>query len=162
MDCELLFELAKKQYHLDPESVHGPAHWRRVEKVGLFMAKRTGAHPIIVRLFAMFHDCCRLSDDTDAGHGFRGGQFAQQLRGKAIDIPDDQFALLYEACVGHADGRISNDPTIGTCWDADRLDLGRVGIIPEPTLMSTAFGKEIAHSGSIYPFLSGGDARNDK
>ena len=31
----------------------------------------------------------------------------------------------------------SDDPIIGTCWDADRLDLGRVGVKPNPKLLST-------------------------
>ena len=35
----------------------------------------------------------------------------------------------------------TDDPTIGTCWDADRLDIGRVGIIPHERFMSTAAGK---------------------
>jgi uncharacterized protein len=33
---------------------------------------------------------------------------------------------------------------IGACWDADRLDLTRVGIIPDPDMMSTEPGKELA------------------
>ena len=37
----------------------------------------------------------------------------------------------------HTGGRTSDDPTTGTCWDADRLDIGRVGIIPHQRYMST-------------------------
>jgi uncharacterized protein len=36
----------------------------------------------------------------------------------------------------------SEVPTIGVCWDADRLDLTRVGIMPDPEFFSTAAGKE--------------------
>ena len=39
--------------------------------------------------------------------------------------------------VEHTDGTISDDPTIGCCWDADRLDLPRVGMQPDPALLST-------------------------
>ena len=28
-------------------------------------------------------------------------------------------------------------PTVGTCWDADRLHLPRVSITPDPVLLST-------------------------
>ena len=28
-------------------------------------------------------------------------------------------------------------PTVGTCWDADRLHLPRVSIVPDPALLST-------------------------
>lgn len=34
--------------------------------------------------------------------------------------------------------------TIDACFDADRLDLGRVGITPDPEKMATERGKELA------------------
>jgi uncharacterized protein len=40
--------------------------------------------------------------------------------------------LLFEACRLHTDGLTSSEPTVQACWDADRLDLGRVGITPKP------------------------------
>lgn len=39
----------------------------------------------------------------------------------------------------------------GTCWDANRLDLDRVGVVPSPEFMSTEFGRQIASAGSIQP-----------
>jgi hypothetical protein len=60
---------------------------------------------------------------------------------------------LETACVWHTEEKHHTDPTIGTCWDADRLDLGRVGMIPNARFMSTAFGKEIADHGVIHPWL---------
>ena len=33
---------------------------------------------------------------------------------------------LTEACRDHSMGRLSRDLTIQVCWDADRLDLGRL------------------------------------
>ncbi len=36
----------------------------------------------------------------------------------------------------HSGGEVSTNPTIQSCWDADRLDLGRVGIIPSPRFVS--------------------------
>jgi uncharacterized protein len=36
----------------------------------------------------------------------------------------------------HSGGEVSTNKTIQTCWDADRLDLGRVGIIPAPKYLS--------------------------
>src|SRR5262249_24487970 len=56
------------------------------------------------------------------------------------------FALLYYACAWHERGRVSDDPTIGACWDADRLDLPRVGTQPMPELMSTEEGKARARA----------------
>jgi uncharacterized protein len=136
-------------------SPHGPAHWRRVDQNGLLLATKTRADVVVVKLFALFHDCCRLNEGTDDGHGARGAAYAAELRGEFFDLDDAAFALLQDACTGHTEGDKSDDATIGTCWDADRLDLGRVGMIPDPRYMSTAFGQEIARVGSIQPFIDG-------
>lgn len=81
---------------------------------------------------------------VDQGHGIRGAAYATELRGKLFDLDNDAFSLLHYACTWHTDQNFSDNPTIGTCWDADRLDLGRVGIIPNENFMSTSFGKETA------------------
>jgi len=153
IDFDALWERVAKQYHGDIYSVHGPAHWQRVQQNGLLLASRTGADATVVRLFALFHDSQRINEGTDDGHGARGAAYAAELRGELYQLEDGPFALLHEACTWHTDRDFSDEPTIGTCWDADRLDLGRVGMIPNPDFMSTAFGKEIARVGSIQPFL---------
>jgi len=48
---------------------------------------------------------------------------------------------------GHTHEGYHDDVTIQTCWDADRLDLGRVGIIPDPDRMCTGMGKQLALAG---------------
>lgn len=45
----------------------------------------------------------------------------------------------------HDKGETTTDPTIGCCWDADRLDLGRVGKKPDPAYMSTMLGRSAAN-----------------
>lgn len=154
IDFDNLWKIVTDQYHSPGYSVHGPDHWRRVEQNGLLLATRTGADIDVVRLFALFHDSRRENDGADDGHGARGAEYAASLRETAFDLPDARFELLRYACVWHTDGDHHNDPTIGTCWDADRLDLGRVGVIPAPEFMSTDFGREIAEAGSIQPFLT--------
>ena len=37
-----------------------------------------------------------------------------------------------------------DDATVNACFDADRLDLGRVGIIPNPDKMATVQGRILA------------------
>lgn len=150
---DLLWKLVTEKFHTQLYSVHGPAHWRRVERNGLLLATQTGADLEVVRLFALFHDSRRINENYDAGHGARGAEYAASLRGSAFTLDDARFELLHFACVWHTGGQHHADPTIGTCWDADRLDLGRVGIIPEERYMSTEFGREIAEVGSIQPFL---------
>ncbi len=153
IDFQLLWDTVTAQYAGSLYSIHGSAHWRRVEQNGLLLAQRTDADVTIVKLFALFHDSMRINKGTDDGHGERGAIYAAELRGKLFTLDDARFALLRDACIGHTDEGHSDNPTIGTCWDADRLDLGRVGIIPDEAYMSTAFGKEIARAGSIFPFL---------
>lgn len=126
-------------------SVHGPWHWEKVEKNGLALAKLTPkCDNLVVQLFALIHDCCRVNDDHDPDHGGRAADFARQLyEEKALEISPKQLELLAEACIGHNNGETSTDPTIGVCWDADRLDLTRVGISPDPKLLSTSAGKQL-------------------
>jgi uncharacterized protein len=82
-----------------------------------------------------------VNEGTDPGHGERGGELALALREEWFAISDEEFGLLYEACAGHTDGKTDADITIQTCWDADRLDLGRVGTIPEPKKLCTNAAK---------------------
>ena len=136
-----ILRAARSVYTLDPLSFHGPSHWLRVEKYGLYLAERTGADVAVVRLFARLHDCCRENEGWDPDHGRRAADFATSLRGGVLNITDEQFELLAHAMRLHNDGLTSEDPTVGTCWDADRLDLGRVGVEPDPRFMSTDVGR---------------------
>ena len=124
-------------YALRWDGVHGLPHWARVLETGLRLAAETGADPEVVALFAIFHDSCRTSEGWDHGHGRRGAERAAALRGSAFDLDDDRFDLLHHACVHHTDGGTDGDLTVRTCWDADRLDLGRVGITPHPRYLCT-------------------------
>lgn len=153
LDFDQLWRLVEEQCHAPGHSVHGPSHWRRVERNGRLLATRTGADVDVVRLFALFHDSRRENDGWDDGHGARGAEYAAMLRGSVFDLSAERFELLHYACVLHTEGVHHDDPTIGTCWDADRLDLGRVGLIPNAKFMSTAFAREIADHGSIQPFM---------
>lgn len=145
--------VTEHRLHKADFSVHGPDHWRRVERNGCILATRTGADVEVVRLFAIFHDSCRLDDGYDKEHGQRGAEFAAELRGKLFELADEKFELLSHACIWHTDALHHADSTIGTCWDADRLDLKRVGMQPDAKYMSTAFGAEIARHGSIRPWV---------
>jgi uncharacterized protein len=144
IDFANLWRVVSGQFPLGKDSDHGPEHWRRVEANGLLLAKETGADLTVVRLFALFHDSRRENEFTDPDHGRRGAIYAGELRNIHFQITDPQFKLLETACVWHTEATDHEDPTIGTCWDADRLDLGRVGIIPDPKYMSTDPGRRMA------------------
>jgi len=43
----------------------------------------------------------------------------------------------------HTDGHTDGDATLQACWDADRLDLGRVRITPQPHRLCTDAAREL-------------------
>jgi len=131
-----------EDYALPWYGLHGVGHWARVLENGLRLARATGADVEIVRLFAVFHDSCRINEGVDAGHGHRGAGLAAQLQGDLFELSDAGFGLLHDACANHTDGLTDANITIQTCWDADRLDLGRVGTMPEPRLLCTNVARE--------------------
>lgn len=131
-------------YPLPHWGLHGLSHWARVWENGLALAEQSGADPQVVQLFALFHDSRRVDDGWDLDHGRRGAELAVELRGKTFELDDARFRLLFEACEWHTKGQHHPDPTIHTCWDSDRLDLGRVGILPSPKYLNTARAKEPA------------------
>jgi uncharacterized protein len=143
-DLSNLWVLATRRFSLGPHSMHGSAHWQRVELNGLEIARHSGADERVVRLFAVLHDSRRLNESHDPEHGQRAADWARELRGREFDLPDTEFDLLCDAMIRHDRGETSADPTVGTCWDADRLDLPRVGIRPHASYMSTAYGRSRA------------------
>jgi uncharacterized protein len=119
-------------------SIHGESHWQRVAAAGLALLPETpGVDPALVFLFALFHDSMRLNDNQDPLHGPRGAQLARELRGEVLDLEGEEMDLLSFACKEHTNGGLGPDPTVGVCWDADRLNLWRVGIRPNPRWLST-------------------------
>jgi uncharacterized protein len=119
-------------------SIHGESHWQRVAAAGLSLLPQTpGAEPALVFLFALFHDSMRFNDSFDPMHGPRAAALARELRGGTFDLGDEEMDLLAFACEEHTNGGISKDPTVGVCWDADRLNLWRVGFEPIPAFLST-------------------------
>lgn len=122
-------------------AIHGKEHWHRVEDVGLKVAHlmESLGKPVdrdVVRLFAVLHDSCRLDDGTDPDHGRRAAEYTKEIRGRLFDLDDTRFEVLRKAIEGHADGYTSKNLTIGACWDSDRMDLRRLGIKPDPSLIS--------------------------
>lgn len=156
MNCD--FENLKseiiKLYQGDLCSIHGIYHWERVEQHAIWIAKRSGADMEIVRIFAWVHDACRLNDLFDPEHGLRASKLAEKLNGSAFHLSSDRLDTLKMACEFHTTQKYTQNQTVATCWDADRLDLGRVGVIPSSDFMNTQFGKKVAEEGSFYSLLN--------
>ena len=141
LDLKPVVRAVLQQYELPLDGTHGVGHWARVWENGRRISEQTGANLQVVGLFAVLHDSRRVNESTDPNHGQRAAEFAVELRGRAFDTTDAEFELLYMACAGHTDERTHPDITIQTCWDADRLDLGRVGMAPHPTYLCTEVAK---------------------
>lgn len=135
---------ARAEFKLDQTGVHGPAHWQRVRDNGLRLAESTGADTTVIELFAFLHDCKRENDGTDPQHGARAAGFLWDIRHLfPAEFSIAQMAPLTHAIEFHSDGltviagKLKHRVTVATCWDADRLDLGRVGIVPDPMMLCT-------------------------
>jgi uncharacterized protein len=133
-------------YRLSRAGLHGPAHWRRVRANGLALAARTdGADAVVVELFALLHDSRRINDDDDPEHGPRAAALVRHLADASlIGLDEARLDLLAEACARHTLGDVSVDPTIGCCWDADRLELSRLHIRPRDRFLSTEAARDPA------------------
>ncbi|MBI1372163.1 MAG: HD domain-containing protein [Phycisphaera sp.] len=124
---------------------HGVSHWARVLENGVRLAESTGADARVVELFALFHDSQRINESSDPGHGSRGAKLARHMRDEGWDaltaLSDDEFEMMCDACDRHTDGTTDGPVTVQTCWDADRLDLFRVGMYPDTRYLCTAAAK---------------------
>lgn len=118
---------------------HGELHWRCVTATGLELASGSpGVDRFLVFCFGLLHDTRRENEAVDPGHGRRAARLARELRTEGFLVVDPpRFDLLRDALVRHSDGQVSSEPTVGTCWDADRLHLPRVSIEPNPAFFST-------------------------
>jgi uncharacterized protein len=134
-----LLAMARDEFsrHMNFSGAHGASHWDRVHENGVALARLNGANLAVIALFAIFHDCRRESEWLNLDHGREAAKFLAERR-QQIPLGDEEFELLRRACASHSE-RTNHDPdlTVMTCWDADRLDLGRVGFKPDPKRLCT-------------------------
>jgi uncharacterized protein len=137
---ELLAEI-KSRYKLNWFGTHGVSHWSRVYENGVQLSGQEGVNSRVVQLFSIFHDSQRKNEVIDPNHGNRGSQLALELRDH-LPIDDDEFQLLVTACSFHTSADNHTNITVQACFDADRLDLGRIDNYPNPALLCTPLAKE--------------------
>ncbi len=125
-----LLTVLRQQFQLEWRGIHGAPHWARVRWNGLTMANVNGARCDVVELFAFLHDSRRFCDGLDREHGARAADFTLQLNRELLRLDRPGLDMLAYAVRYHSEGLIEAEVTVQTCWDADRLDLGRVGITP--------------------------------
>lgn len=131
-----ILKRVRQQFRINWHGIHGISHFARVRCHGIKIAQTCGANIQVVKLFALLHDSCRINENRDPGHGHRAISFANSLHGELFSLDVDGMYQLQYAMKHHSDGLMSSDVTIQTCWDADRLDLFRVGMYPHPDYLS--------------------------
>ena len=136
--------VVRPQFRLSfADGIHGVPHWTRVWFHGRSLAASLDVNPSVLAWFAFLHDSQRHNDYTDPLHGSRAADFATKLRhdGVITELAGTEFEHLCEAMRLHSDGHTLAEPAIQACWDADRLDLGRVGFTPDPKRLCTPRAK---------------------
>ena len=132
-----LLAMLHRAFRLEWRGIHGAPHWARVRVNGLLLARETGAREDVVELFAFLHDSQRFHDGGDREHGARAADTVHAINASLLRLDPAGLDQLIYACRHHSDGLTEADATVQTCWDADRLDLGRVGIQPRPDRLCT-------------------------
>lgn len=134
--------------------LHGIHHWDRVYANGQRLVT-PDVDPVVVAFFAYLHDSCRTNDGYDTTHGARAAEWIDTLRDTYLKLlSGKQIEQLKEACRLHTTTLKTGDPTIDACFDADRLDLWRVEIIPDPEKLATEKGKQIASTTDYLALLN--------
>lgn len=136
----------RRQFRLDWHGIHGAPHWARVRFHGVSLARALSVDVRIPVYFAVLHDSQRMDDGSDPEHGSRAAEYATWLRGRGhIELEDGAFGLLRQACIGHSNGLMEADLQVQVCWDADRLDLGRVDVYPDARRLCTVPARDPAY-----------------
>lgn len=124
---------------------HGPDHWMRVMRHSVAASRSLGISPLVPYIFGLVHDSKRMSDDLDPEHGPRAAAFVREQRESLFAfLSDADIERLALACDQHSDGVTHGEAHVLACFDADRLDLGRVGICPDPLYLCTSYAKQSA------------------
>jgi uncharacterized protein len=156
---------ALKAHARFPSRIHGPAHWARVHRFGVLLAEREqlpAAGRVCVEVFAWVHDLAREDDSGSNHHAIEGAASLDRVLPAIFDgLSSEQVETIRAAIRYHSDGMTAGRaydagafddlawprelvvPTIGCCWDADRLDLPRVGVHPGAQFMSTSAWREV-------------------
>lgn len=147
MNIELLAEWSLQ--HSKASALHLIKHWYNVSRYGDILCNM--AYPKecpnrkVVECFAYLHDSCRISDDGDIHHGERAAEKITEIRDSLLaELTDEEFELLQTACRLHTLADTHDDIIVQICMDADRLDLDRVGVVPDPERMASKYGAEYA------------------
>ncbi len=142
MKQDTLVRTVMRDFRLPPDGLHGPAHWARVLENGLRLAETVKVDRRVLEAFAVLHDALRVCDGLDRDHGRRAAALAWRLR-RRLGLEPADIRRLQAALAGHDEAMPDpGDDTVRVCWDAERLDLARLGITPRPTCLYTEAARD--------------------
>ena len=142
-ELESLREFCVSRWPEKMGATHGIEHWDRVAMFGK-MLYQEGADKDVIACFAYLHDSERKDNGIDMEHGLRASLFIDTIRDSYLkSLSDEQIETLKTACEMHTVVPRTGDITVNICFDSDRMDLLRVGILPVPERMATKRGAEL-------------------
>lgn len=141
VDFEQVRNIAFKHMKLK-KGLHGFGHIERVVEYAKLIAKKEcpGKYEDII-VGAYLHDVGRIDDSENNEHALKSAEIAEFLISRHWPWLDKK--KIVEAIKYHADGDVTDDHVIGAIWDADRLDLDRIGKVIDCNLLSTKTAKKI-------------------
>ena len=143
-----ILDIIVNDFKIDFYGDHGIRHWERVYNNSKILSEYYNIKSDVFELFALLHDSKREDEYCDINHGYRASLFVTELIDDELIKLDkkDQDRLLF-ACANHTikdkTDLLCEDIVVKICFDSDKLDLGRVGIIPDPFRMNTDYAKEL-------------------
>lgn len=141
-----LWRYCRRRFRSELGLEHGPGHWKRVAAFGRMLCDLDpSVDRLVVNAFACLHDVERRDNCDDLEHGPRAAMLVKRIRHTYLPyLNDEQIGLLSTACELHTTAPSTGAPTVNACLDADRLDLLRCGIVPDPARMASVAGAGIA------------------
>lgn len=138
-----IIERIHQGLHISSNSIHAESHWKRVAAFGEYIAKKEKLNKHLMRLFAYFHDSKRFNDSVDPKHGPRAAEYIKTFTLTELGLNKNERNQLIFACRYHTYEEKTEDIDVLACWDSDRLDLPRVGIVIDPDRLFTKTAKNI-------------------
>ncbi|HBG14571.1 MAG TPA: hypothetical protein DDW96_04515 [Synergistaceae bacterium] len=122
--------------------LHGIPHLRRVAILSGRLSKAVGEDVESAVVMGFLHDSARKNDGNDIEHAHDSAILARELIERFF--PHLDVDRICDAIEGHADGEVTKDPLTACLWDADRLELKRIGRTIDTELLSTKVAKRLA------------------
>ena len=133
----MILKTIRKQIKIDWWGHHGIRHWARVRRNGRIIAQHVPNIDLtVLDLFAVLHDAGRHDEDEDPYHGYRCAALLRKVyKPEDFGLNLGQYITLLYAIEHHSEQVKPISITVAACWNADRLDIGRVGITPDKRFM---------------------------